>query len=155
MPRAWDINPGGNDSVVVAVVDSGVTTVNQAFTFPTWNGRAIQNVSVPFAINPDLAGVRLVKPMDFAFWHGPVLDMVGHATHVSSTIGEDTNNTVAEAGIAYKVSVMPVKVCLGYWEIQFIYSSMGVRGFAPRTRAGVRAMQSLKESGTPQTMARR
>ena len=35
------------------------------------------------------------------FWDGPVLDMEGHGTHVASTIGEDTNNALAEAGIAY------------------------------------------------------
>jgi len=42
MPRAWDINPGGKSTVVVAVVDSGITTVNQTFTFQTWNGNAVQ-----------------------------------------------------------------------------------------------------------------
>src|SRR5262245_39407840 len=131
LPRAWDINPGGNDKLIVAVADSGVTTVNQTFTFPTWNGRAIQNISVPFRINPDLAAARLVSPRDFVFWSGPVLDMVGHATHVSSTIAEDTNNNVAMAGIAYNVKIMPLKVCIGFWELQFVLSASGFRGYAP------------------------
>src|SRR5262245_51859665 len=34
MPAAWDINPGGSSNITVAVVDSGITTVNQAFVFP-------------------------------------------------------------------------------------------------------------------------
>jgi serine protease len=137
MPRAWDINPGATSSIIVAVVDSGITDLTtQDLTFPTWNGRAIQNVGVPIGANPDLARGRLINPRDFAFWGGPVLDMVGHGTHVSSTIGEDTNNALAEAGIAYNVRIMPVKVCVGYWELQFMRSASGIPGFNPRSNDG-------------------
>jgi serine protease len=131
MPRAWDINPGANDSVIVAVVDTGITEVTRGYSFATWNGRAIANVAVPFAVNPDFKASRLVTPQDFVFWDGPVLDMEGHGTHVASTIGEDTNNSMADAGIAYKVKLMPVKVCLGFWEFQFVMSASGYRGFLP------------------------
>lgn len=136
MPRVWDINPGANGTMIVAVVDSGITTVGRAFTFPTWNGRAVQNVIVPFGLNPDLAASRIVSPRDFVFWDGPVLDMEGHGTHVASTIGEDTNNALAEAGIAYRVKLMPVKVCVGFWEVQFALSASGFRGFVPRDAGG-------------------
>src|SRR5262249_6816733 len=112
--------------------DFGITSVNQTLTLPTWNGRAIQNVGVPFRVNPDLAATRLVAPHDFVSGGGStVLDMDGHGTHVSSTIGEDTNNALAEAGIAYNVRIMPVKVCYGFWELQFALSTAGFRGFAP------------------------
>ena len=30
-PRAWDINPGATSDVVVAVLDSGVTTTTTTF----------------------------------------------------------------------------------------------------------------------------
>src|SRR5262245_57061909 len=79
MPAVWDINPGGSSNITVAVVDSGITTASQSFVFPVWNGRSIQNVNVPYAVNPDLSAGRLVNPRDFAFWTGPVLDMGGHA----------------------------------------------------------------------------
>jgi serine protease len=131
MPKAWDINPGANDSVIVAVVDTGVTAATASYAFQTWNGKSIQSVIVPFAVNPDLAANRLIYPHDFIFWSGPVLDMVGHGTHVSSTIGEDTNNAIAEAGVAYRVKVMPLKVCIGYWEVQFVMTSSGYQGFVP------------------------
>src|SRR5262245_1344594 len=112
MARAWDINPGGNESIVVSVIDTGVTSVSRSFSFPTWNGRTLQNVLVPFGANPDFSANRIVTSKDFVFWDGPVLDMEGHGTHVASTIGEDTNNALAEAGIAYKVKLMPLKVCV-------------------------------------------
>jgi serine protease len=136
LPRAWDINPGGNPNLIVAIVDTGVTTVSQSFTFPTWNGVGIENVSVPFAVNPDLSASRHTGARDFVFWGGAVLDMTGHGTHVSSTVGEDTNNRLAGAGIAYQTRIMPLKACLGYWEVQFILSSSGVPGAAPRNAGG-------------------
>lgn len=136
LPRTWDINPGSNASVSVAVVDYGITNVSQSFTFQTWDGTANRSVTVPFAINPDLQAARLVNGRDFVFWNGAVLDMDSHGTHVSGTIGEDTNNGVAEAGIAYQAKIMPVKVCLGYWEVQFLLSASGFRGFVPQNVGG-------------------
>jgi serine protease len=136
LPRAWDINAGATSSIVVAVVDTGVTTVERSFTASTWNGTQIESISVPFRVNPDFAPSRHTSPRDFATAAlgavaPAVVDLEGHGTHVSSTIGEDTNNTVAEAGIAYQTKLMPVKVCLAYWDIQFAYSAAGNRGFIP------------------------
>lgn len=131
MPRAWDINPGATDKTIVAVIDTGITTVNRNIEFPTWDGRRTRTIAVPFAVNPDLSGARLLEGKDFAFWDGPVLDMQGHGTHVASTIGEEANNNLAAAGIAYQASILPVKVCFGFWEIQFALSAIGTEDFAP------------------------
>ena len=130
MPRAWDINAGGNPNLIVATIDSGVTTVNQSFTFPLYTGSKIENVSLPFAVSPDLPASRLVSPRDFVFMTGgPVLDFDGHGTHVSSTIGEATNNGISLAGMAYNVKIMPVKVCIGYWEMMIANAQAGKPGF--------------------------
>jgi serine protease len=136
MPRAWDINPGANDTIVAAIVDTGITSIARSYTFQTWNGRATQTVVVPFTMNPDIKAARIVDARDFVFWDGPVLDMEGHGTHVASTIGEDANNALAEAGIANRVKLMPVKVCFGFWEVQFVMSASGYRGFVPREVGG-------------------
>ncbi|MFN7915253.1 MAG: S8 family serine peptidase [Vicinamibacterales bacterium] len=137
--RAWDINPGASKNVIVAVVDYGITTVTNNYTFATWDGRAITGTSVAYRVNPDLSASRLLDGRDFAFWGGPVLDMDGHGTHVSSTIGEDTNNGVAEAGIAYNATILPLKACLGYWDVQFTLSALGIRGYAPADAGGCTA----------------
>jgi subtilisin family serine protease len=137
MPRAWDITPGGSSSVTVAVVDTGITTDNNPRTAATWNGSAIQVISVPFAVNPDLPASRLVAPFDFVSGFGTTtLDTDGHGTHVSSTIGEETNNALLDAGIAYKTRIMPVKVCASYWDVQFSFSASGGRGFVPPDSGG-------------------
>jgi serine protease len=136
MPRAWDINRGGNSNLIVAVVDSGITTTTETFTMKTWSGTAIQDFIVRFATNPDLSSARLVSPIDLVFWEGPVLDTEGHGTHVSGTIGQDTNNSTAEAGIAYNARIMPVKVCLSFWDLQFLMSDMGMPGSPPLDAGG-------------------
>ena len=136
MPRVWDISSGGNSKIIVAVVDTGITTASRSYTFQTWNGKTTQIVSVPYKMSPDFKASRIVNAKDFVFWDGPVLDMEGHGTHVASTIGEDTDNAIAEAGIAYRVQIMPVKVCVGFWDVQFSMSASGYRGFVPADIGG-------------------
>lgn len=131
LTTAWDINDGGAD-VIVAVVDSGVTTVSQSFSADTWNGTHIERISVPFRISPDFAPGRIVSPRDFITGFGTIgVDLVGHGTHVAGTATEETNNNLAEAGIAYRASLMPVKVCVGFWELQFSMSAAGRPGRPP------------------------
>lgn len=136
LPTAWDINPGGAGAIV-AVVDTGVTTFAGTVSARTWNGTAIQAITVAFGINPDFTASRFVSPRDFITGGGDVvLDLEGHGTHVASTIGEDTNNAIGEAGIAYRARIMPVKVCVGYWEVQFSLSQSGRTGYAPLNSGG-------------------
>ena len=137
MPHAWDINPGGSSSLIVATVDTGVTTVNGTFTFPLFTGSAIQNVNLPFAVSPDITVAHFYRPWDFVFMPGgPVLDFDGHGTHVSSTIAETTNNAAYLAGMAYNVQLMPVKVCVGYWELMIANAQRGQLGFIPVDSGG-------------------
>src|SRR5258708_17280059 len=75
--------------------------------------------------------------MDFVSNMGTtVLDSEGHGTHVAATAGEDTNNALLDAGIAYNARIMPVKVCASYWDVQFSFSAGGGRGFVPRDAGG-------------------
>ena len=138
MPGAWDINPGGSSSLIVATVDTGVTTTKGTFTFPLFTGSKIENVNLAFDVSPDLPTSRLVSPRDFVFMPSgqPVLDFDGHGTHVSSTIGEATNNGVELAGMAYNVRIMPVKVCLDYWQLMIANAQAGQAGFLPADAGG-------------------
>ena len=129
MPAAWDISHGGSSTVTVAVIDSGVTQVSATFAFPLWTGTQFQTFGIPFRQNPDIAATRFVSPLDFVFWNGPVLDMVGHGTHVAGTVLQETNNNLGFAGIAYNARLMPLKVCVGSWELQFYQAAMNIPGF--------------------------
>jgi serine protease len=129
MPRAWDINDGGSSTIKVAVIDSGVTTVNQSLSFTLWTGSRFETVSIPFATNPDIATARILPGRDFVFWEGAVLDMDGHGTHVAGTVLQETNNALGLAGVAYRASLMPLKICLSYWDLQLLQSRLGIPGF--------------------------
>jgi len=102
MERAWDINPGGGSSIIVAVLDTGVAYLNQGL----------------FAQAPDLRGTRFVGGYDFVWDITTPVDLQGHGTHVSGTIAGTTNNGEGVAGMAFNVSLMPVKVLLGDWDFQ-------------------------------------
>jgi serine protease len=131
MPQAWDINPGGATDVTVAVIDSGVTTVTQTQSFQLWTGTGFAQVPVPFAVNPDLDAARFTQPRDFVFFADgqPVVDMVGHGTHVAGTVAQSTNNGLGLAGVAYQARLMPLKACVGYWELQMVWSASNQPGF--------------------------
>lgn len=135
MPRAWDINPGASADIVVAVVDTGVTTVNQSFNFRMWNGSAITTVPMPFTISPGMSASRLTRPSDFVFGQ-TVLDLDGHGTHVASTIAETTNDMALATGIAYNALIMPVKVCAAWWDEQIDHSTRGFSGYVDDDAGG-------------------
>ena len=121
--------------IVVAVVDTGVTTVNQTFSFPYWNGSAIQTIPMVFSISPGMSASRLTRPRDIVF-ERTVLDLDGHGTHVASTIAETTNDMMRTAGIAYNAQIMPVKVCTAYWDEQIDRSLATYQAEPPRTLLG-------------------
>jgi serine protease len=114
LETGWDINQGGGPTVVVAVLDTGVAFRDVILQFDSPSqGR----VSVPFAVAPELAGSnRFVAPYDFIWGDSNAVDMDGHGTHVSGTIGQNTNNGVGVAGIAFNVRIMPVKCISTEWD---------------------------------------
>jgi serine protease len=136
MPQAWDINPGSGSTITVAIVDSGVTTTTQTFVFTLWTGSQFQDVPVPVAIEPDIAASRIGAGRDFVFWDGPVIDLVGHGTHVAGTVLQETNNNLGLAGIAYQARLLPLKACVGYWELQIFMSAFGMPGFVDPNEEG-------------------
>jgi serine protease len=127
MSRAWDINPGSKNTVIVAVIDSGMAYENRTlsftafgFTIGTAAYRALGRISVPFALAPDLiTSGRVVSPYDFIWDDTRPYDMTGHGTHVAGTLGQLTNNGQGVAGIAYAVKLMPIKVLAGEWDVIF------------------------------------
>jgi serine protease len=108
MERTWDVNRGGATALVVAVVDSGVAYLT--------SGATVQA--------PELAGVRFVAPHDFIWNDDEPVDLDGHGTHVTGTIAQSTNNSVGVAGIAFNVSIMPIKAISG--EIDFLLGAPNV-----------------------------
>ncbi len=85
LPEAWD-RVTGNDSMVLAVIDSGVQLSH-----------------------PDLAG-RLVPGYDFVNRDPTPEDDFGHGTMVAGIAAASTNNGVGVAGAIWSGKLMPIKV---------------------------------------------
>ena len=85
LPSAWD-ETTGSDSVVIAVLDSGVD-----------------------AAHPDLAG-RLIPGWNVVAGNDDTNDLRGHGTKMAGIIGAVTNNGLGVAGVAWAAKIMPVKV---------------------------------------------
>lgn len=127
MQRAWDINPGSTDSVIVAVIDSGVAFEDASIMFDaggfTMGGAqypALGEISVPFAAAPELGTPdRFVAPFDFIWGDDHPVDFTGHGTHVTGTVGQLTNNNLGVAGVAFNVRIMPLKVLGDFWDFVF------------------------------------
>jgi serine protease len=164
MERAWDINPGATPAIVVAVLDSGVAYRSavvryNARAFRIVNGPsfpALGTVDVPFAAAPDLgAADRFVSPRDFIWETALPLDLDGHGTHVTGTIGQATNNSVGVAGMAFNVRIMPVKVIAGDWDFIFDSPFQGTddvvaRGVRYAVDNGAKVLNmSIGRSGAP------
>jgi hypothetical protein len=92
--EAWDIRQGATPDVVVAVLDTGVA-------YETYGS---------YVLAPDLAGTAFVPGWDFVNDDGHPNDDNGHGTHVTGTIAQTTGNGLGVAGLAFGVSIMPVKV---------------------------------------------
>jgi serine protease len=100
LPKAWDINQGGKSSVVVAVIDTGVAYVDEG----------------EMARAPDLAGTSFKPGFDFVWDDDRPVDLEGHGTHVTGTIAQTTNNNLGVAGLAFNVSIMPIKALFTDWD---------------------------------------
>jgi serine protease len=81
---------------------------------------------VPFAAAPDIVTPdRIVAPHDFIWDDADPVDMDGHGTHVTGTLGELTNNNTGAAGVAFNVKLMPVKVISSDWDDIFNSPNVG------------------------------
>jgi serine protease len=131
MERAWDIQPQAGSAITVAVIDSGMAYKDATITatLPAFRdelGRlypALGRVTIPYSAAPQLVGGtssgRIVAPHDFIWDDDEPLDLDGHGTHVSGTIGQLTNDNIGTAGIAFNVKLMPVKVIANDWDFLF------------------------------------
>jgi serine protease len=144
MERAWDLQPAAGSSITVAVLDTGVAYTNVTRSFQAQAFRvnadgdvivggssgtsypALGNLTLPFVAAPDLGpSTRFVSPHDFIWDTDVPVDLDGHGTHVSGTIGQATNNNLGVAGVAFNVKLMPVKVLDSAWDTIFGSPNVG------------------------------
>jgi len=107
-PSAWDVSVGASN-VIVAVVDTGVDIGHPDLAGHIWTNP----LDPPNGVDDDHDGyVDDYRGYDFVHNDGSVYDPADgdrHGTHVSGTIGAVTNNGGGVAGVAWNVTLMPLK----------------------------------------------
>jgi subtilisin family serine protease len=99
-PEAWDRSTGSK-SVMVAVLDSGITLNHPDLEANIWTNP-----------NPGQDGyVNDVHGWNFVSNNNNPFDDFGHGTHVAGIIGAVGNNGIGVTGVNWSVSLMPLKIC--------------------------------------------
>ncbi|MFN8369231.1 MAG: S8 family serine peptidase [Bacteriovoracaceae bacterium] len=104
--KSWDKTTGSND-IIVAVIDTGISAnhsdlKNQVYV----NSKEIPDNGIDDDKNgfvDDVSGWNFVNND-----HKPI-DLNGHGTHVSGTIGAEGNNSIGVTGINWDIKIMPVQ----------------------------------------------
>ncbi len=108
MPLAWNIEQGGNSSVIVSILDTGIAY--ETYLIPTYEQDSVSSGDGYYHISPDLTMTNFVSGYDYINDDSHPNDMNGHGTHCCGTIAQSTNNNIGVAGMAFRVSIMPVRV---------------------------------------------
>ena len=107
-PEAWALNTGSG-SVIVAVIDSGVSYTHSDLAPNMW-----VNDDPPGGGDNDGNGkVDDTRGWDFVQEDNTPLDFNGHGTHVHGTIGAQGNNALGVTGVNWDVAIMPLRAADG------------------------------------------
>jgi serine protease len=103
LPAAWDLTTG-SDSMVVAVVDTGIVT------HPDLDARVVPGIDLISDASSAGDGNGLDNDPNDVGGDTPTGGSSFHGTHVAGTIGALSNNGTGVAGVTWKGKLLPVRV---------------------------------------------
>jgi len=108
--EAWDVTTGSR-SVIVGVIDTGVDYRHPDLADNMWvNPNEVAGNGIDDDNNGYIDDVHGINAIEDS---GDPLDVDGHGTHVSGTIGASGNNDVGVVGVNHQVSIVGCKFIHG------------------------------------------
>jgi len=104
---AWD-RTVGSQSIIIGVVDSGIDLSHPDLIANIWHNPG--EIAGDGVDNDGNGYVDDVTGYDFGEGDANPTDVDGHGTSVAGIIGAVGNNTVGVSGVAWNVSILPIKV---------------------------------------------
>ena len=146
MAAAWDIEQGGDQDVIVAVIDSGVAYEN--YQIPTYEQSEVTSNDNMYHRAPDLCNTNFIDGYDFVHNDSHPNDQNSHGTHCAGTIAQSTNNGSGVTGMAFNTTILPVQVldCNGSGSTQCIADGVA---YAVQQGADVLSMSLGGAPGDP------
>ncbi|MFP6750558.1 MAG: S8 family peptidase, partial [Pirellulaceae bacterium] len=105
-PEAWELETGSRD-VIVAVVDSGVDYGHPDLAANIWTNPG--EIAGNGQDDDSNGSIDDVHGYNFVAGNGDTFDSLGHGTHVAGTIGAVGDNDRGVTGVAWDVSLLPLK----------------------------------------------
>jgi subtilisin family serine protease len=105
--KAWMLETGSRE-VVVAIIDTGVNWSNPELLPNIYTNEAELN-GQPNVDDDNNGCVDDVHGCDIVGKDGDPMDVFGHGTHVSGTIGAAANDGTGIVGVAWNVRILPVR----------------------------------------------
>jgi len=105
---AWDLTTGSK-SVVIAVLDTGVDITHPDLADNIWTN-PFSSPGADTTVNDGTGLPNDIHGWNFVDNNADVSDTIGHGTSVAGVIGAVGNNGIGIAGVAWHVSILPVKV---------------------------------------------
>jgi serine protease len=112
MPRAWEMERGGEETVRIGILDTGVAYEDHAI--PSHEVNEVTSADGFYHAAPDLTGTAFADGYDFIHGDEHPNDQNGHGTHVCGTVAQTTDNGYGCAGIAFGATIVPIQV-LSYY----------------------------------------
>jgi subtilisin family serine protease len=105
--EAWDIVREASNSIIIAVIDTGVDYTHPDLADNMWvNSDEIPNNGIDDDNNGYIDDYR---GWDFAYNDNNPIDGHYHGTHCAGTIAAVGNNSIGVSGVAWRAKIMPVK----------------------------------------------